>query len=54
MQAFDYLGRIYQTDHSYDNALIAYKKMLQLSWLTNSYEYEILSYANLAKQHFYL
>ena len=54
MQSFDYLGRILQLDHDYGNAVIAYKKLLQLAWVTNSYEYEVRAYANLAKQNFYL
>ena len=54
MQAFDYLGRVLQLDHDYESAMIAYKKMLQLAWLTNSFEYEIRAYSNLAKQNFYL
>ena len=28
MQAYDYLGRIYQADKDYEFALIAYKKLL--------------------------
>ena len=34
--------------------MLANKKMLQIAWLTNSYDYEIRAYANLAKQNFYL
>ena len=54
IQSFEFLGRIFQLDHDYENAVIAYKKMLQLAWLTNSYDYEIMAYSNLAKQNFYL
>ena len=28
MQSFDYLGRILQHDHDYENAVIAYKKLM--------------------------
>ena len=49
MQAYDYLGRIYQADKDYEYATIAYKKLLQLAWVNNSYEYEIRAYSYLAK-----
>ena len=34
--------------------MIAYKKMLQLAWVTDSQELEILAYQGIAKQLFYM
>ena len=37
----------------YENSVKAFKKMMQLSWVTNSPEHEVKSYHNLSKQYFY-
>ena len=53
IQSFDLLGRCLQNASCYKDAMIAYKKMLQLAWVTNSQEYEIRAYMGLARQFFY-
>ena len=40
LQAFDLLGRSLQQKNQFKDASIAYKKMLQLAWVTNSQEFE--------------
>ena len=54
IQAFDLLAKALQRSSQYEEAVIAYKKMLQLAWVTNSQEYEILAYQGLSKQLFYM
>lgn len=54
MQAYEWIGRTLQSSHDYENAIKAFKKMMQLSWVNNVPEFEVKSYHNLAKQNFYL
>ena len=54
MQAYEWIGHVLSAQHDHDNAIKAYKKMMQLAWETNIPEYEVKSYHNLAKQYFYL
>ena len=54
IQAFELLARTFQKSQQYEEAVIAYKKILQLAWVTNSQEYEILAYQGISKQLFYL
>ena len=53
IQSFDYLGRVLQKQAHYKDSIIAYKKMLQLAWVTDSQEYEVRAYFGLARQYFY-
>ena len=53
IQAFDLLGRAQQKQSNHTDSIIAYKKMLQLSWVTGSQEFEVRAYMGLAKQWFY-
>ena len=54
MQSYNWIGRTLQQTHDYINAAKAYKKMMQLSWVTNIPEFEVKAFANLSKQYFYM
>ena len=54
MQAYEWIGRVLGAGHSYEDATKSFKKMMQLSWVTNVPEYEVKSFHNLARQNFYL
>lgn len=42
------MGKVQQELANYDKARIAFKKMLQLSWLTKMTDYEIKAYNYIA------
>ena len=52
--AYEWIGRVLQASSQYEHALKAFKKMMQLSWVTNVPEYEVKAYHNLSKQYFYM
>jgi len=54
MLAYEWIGRTLHAAHDYENAIKAFKKMMQLSWVTGVPEYEVKSFHCLAKQYFYL
>lgn len=53
MQSYNWIGRLLQMDKDFFNAAKAFKKMMQIAWVTNTPEYEVKSFANLSKQYFY-
>lgn len=54
MVCFEWMGRAKQEMREFNTARIAFKKMLQLAWLTKLTDYEVKSYNEIAKQYFYL
>ena len=54
IQTYNWIGRTLQQSQDYINATKAFKKMMQLSWITNIAEFEIKSFASLSKQYFYM
>jgi tetratricopeptide (TPR) repeat protein len=54
MQAYRRLGKCHQLLRNYKEALICFKKMLELAWETNSLKDELLAYDFIAMQYFYL
>ena len=48
MQSFDLLARALQKQSNHDGAIITYKKMLQLAWVTESMDFEVRAYMGLA------
>lgn len=54
MIAYKQAGIIFQHLKDYSRAIVCFKKMLQFSWVTNSYEGEINAFDQLALQYFYL
>ena len=51
---YEWLGRTLQESGEFSRARIAFKKMLQLAWVTNIQDYEFRAYKQIAKQYFYL
>ena len=49
MQAYEWIGRVLCAGNNYEQACKSFKKMMQLSWVTNVPEYEVKSFHNLAK-----
>ena len=54
MICFELIGKVLQGRAEFRLAKIAFKKMLQLAWLTRIQDYEYRAYAEIAKQYFYL
>ena len=54
MQSYEWIGRCYQELHDYDQSTFAFKLMMQYSWINQASEFEIKSYAYLARQNFYM
>ena len=54
MVAYEWIGKTLQASRDYQLAIIAFKKMLQMAWITNSTDFEVKAYGHLAKQYFYL
>ena len=53
IQSFYLLGRALEKAAHHKESIIAYKKLLQVAWSTESPEYELKAYLGLGKQHFY-
>ena len=53
IQSFDLLGRSLKKAAHYKESIVAYKKLLQVAWSTDSPEYEFKAYLGIGKQHFY-
>ena len=49
IQAFELIGLTLQKSKYYPEAIIAYKKILQMAWVTNSQEWEVLAYQGISK-----
>ena len=54
MLCYEWMGRVKQEQGDYKMAMIAFKKMLQLAWITQVSDYEFRAYSAIAKQLFYL
>lgn len=54
MQSYEWMGKTLQASNDFHNAIKAFKKMMQLSWVTNTSEFEVKAFHYLAKQYFYL
>jgi len=54
MDSYLRLGKCHQLLRNYKEALICFKKMLELAWETNSLKNELLAYDYIAVQYFYL
>lgn len=53
MNAYANMGKELQQMRNYKQAIVAFKKVMQLSWIYGSQEYENLAYRNIALQHYY-
>jgi len=49
IQAYEWIGRVLCAQGSYEQSVKSFKKMMQLSWVTNVPEYEVKAYHNLAR-----
>jgi len=47
------IGEAYQAIKKYDQAIFAFKKLLQYSWKYDNYKYEVKSYERLCMQYFF-
>ena len=54
MQAYEWIGRLLQQMHDFEQAIKAFKLLLQLAWVTNSADYETKAFNYLSKQYFYM
>jgi hypothetical protein len=54
MQIYEHLGCLYSKNKEYPNALIAYKKMLQLAWLNGTPGHELAAYSGISSQYYYM
>ena len=54
MRAFLMLARTLQHMTNYKQAVVVLKRLLQLAWCENNFEYEMKAYEMTAKQYFYL
>jgi tetratricopeptide (TPR) repeat protein len=51
---YEAIGKLYQDKKEYNDAILAFKRMLQVAWMENDLHYETKSYEYIALQHFYL
>ena len=49
MQSYEWIGRVLQASKNYHLSIKAFKKMMQLAWVTGVPEYEVKSYHQLSK-----
>jgi tetratricopeptide (TPR) repeat protein len=54
MEAVYKLALCYQTTKEHSLAIIALKKILQLAWIQNNFEFEMKAYDAIAKQYYYM
>ena len=54
MDIYELLGRALEKGFNYKLAIVAYKKLMQISWYVENSTCEIRAYANLARCYFYL
>lgn len=54
MEYYGYLGDLYERNKDYKTAMIAFKKMLQFSWINKAVAFEIEAYFGIARQYFYM
>ena len=54
MICFEYMARTKQYQYEFGLARLAFKKVLQLAWITKIPQYEIKAYNNIAQQYYYM
>lgn len=54
MICYEWMGRVQRELGYHDKAKVAFKKVLQLAWITRLTEYEYLAYYEIATQFFYM
>ena len=52
LEGLRWIGVVFEKMLDYEHALICYKRMMQLSWITRNSEYENLSYGCIASAYF--
>lgn len=54
MEIYELLGRALEQGFNFALAIVAYKRLMQISWLVENTTFEIKAYSNLARCYFYL
>ena len=54
MEYYGFLGDLYERNKDNKTAMIAFKKMLQFSWINKAVAFELAAYFGIARQYFYM